>query len=98
MVAVLDTRKRRQQADDETTQLFGMLTSATDDSAAITAATLERALQDLPLEDFRQPGVAHSEAAKMMSHALTVQPTFQTRYATLAFSHTTLESKSVFYG
>ena len=98
MVALLDTRKRRQQADDETTQLFGMLTSATDDSAAITAATLEHALQDLPLEEFRLPRAAHSEAAKMMSHALTVQPTFQTRYATLAFSHTTLESKSVFYG
>ena len=49
-VALLDTRKRRQKADEEATQLFGMLTSSrewNDASAIITVATLERALQVL---------------------------------------------------
>jgi hypothetical protein len=49
-VALLDTRKRRQKADEEATQLFGMLTSSrewNDESVIITVATLERALQVL---------------------------------------------------
>ena len=50
-VALLDMRKRRQKADEEATQLFGMLTSShewNDKSAIITVATLERALQVSP--------------------------------------------------
>ena len=66
---MLEMRKRRQQVDDEATELFDLLTSSSA-SPVITVEILERALQHLPIQAFKQGQKAQAEAAKMMDHAL----------------------------
>jgi hypothetical protein len=66
---MLEMRKRRQQVDDEATELFDLLTSSSA-STVITVEILERALRHLPIQAFKQGQKAQAEAAKMMDHAL----------------------------